>query len=117
MEFLDITADEDKLQPPPLGEVVKTMMLEAKKHKSFQALFKLQAIKNYHLVPNIRDPVTQVLLLHNLWAKVLILLIKFEVWSRMLNGFNASLPTMQENTMRTHLSLIMNEFIKPFVDI
>ena len=34
-EFLDITADEDKLQPPPLGKVVKTLMLEAKKHKSF----------------------------------------------------------------------------------
>ena len=64
-EFLNITADEDKLQPPPLSEVVKTLMLEAKKHKSFQALFKLQAIKNYlklleryHCVPNIRDPVT-----------------------------------------------------------
>ena len=64
-EFLNITADKDKLQPPPLSEVVKTLMLEAKKHKSFQALFKLQAIKNYlellkcyHHVPNIRDPVT-----------------------------------------------------------
>ena len=65
-EFLDITADENKLQPPPLGKVVKTLMLEAKKHKSFQALFKLQAIKNYlkllehyHHVPNIKDPVMQ----------------------------------------------------------
>ena len=65
-EFLNITADEDKLQPPLLGEVVKTLMLEVKKHKSFQVLFKLQAIKNYlkplkqyHCVPNIRDPVMQ----------------------------------------------------------
>ena len=59
-EFLDITADEDKLQPPPLGKVVKILMLEAKKHKSFQAIKSyLELLKHYCHVSNIRDLVTQ----------------------------------------------------------
>jgi len=39
---------------------------EAKKHQSFLALFKLQAVKNYlkllnryHHIPNIKNPITQ----------------------------------------------------------
>lgn len=66
-EFLDITADdEDELLQPPLWDVVMKLIGEAKKHQSFPALFKLQAVKNYlellnryRHIPNIKNPITQ----------------------------------------------------------
>jgi hypothetical protein len=64
--FLDMTADEDAPQLPPLGEVVKQLIDEANRHGSFTALFKLQAVKaylelheRYRLIPNIKNPVTR----------------------------------------------------------
>jgi hypothetical protein len=48
-EFLDITADDEDELPsqPPLCDVVTKLIGEAKRHQSFPALFKLQAVKNY----------------------------------------------------------------------
>ena len=45
--FLDMTADKDAPQLPPLKEVVKQLINKANKHGSFTALFKLQAVKAY----------------------------------------------------------------------
>jgi len=64
-EFLNITADdEDELPQPPLWDVVTKLIGEAKKHQSFPALFKLQAVKNYLellnrycCIPNIKNPI------------------------------------------------------------
>ncbi|KAI0244991.1 hypothetical protein BJV78DRAFT_1277581 [Lactifluus subvellereus] len=63
--FLDMTADKDTPQAP-LGEVVKQLNDEANKHKSFTALFKLQAVKaylelheRYRLIPKVTNPATR----------------------------------------------------------
>jgi len=62
--FLDMTADEDAHQAPPLGAVVKQLIKEANKHKSFTALFnykllrQLELHEQYQLIPNIKNPVT-----------------------------------------------------------
>jgi hypothetical protein len=66
-DFLDPTADdEDEAQRPAVGDVVKSLINEAKKHQSFAALFKLNAVKTYlevleryRRVPNIKNPVTR----------------------------------------------------------
>ena len=64
LSFLDPTAD-DEFDPPTLavGTLVARLIKEAKQHKSFAALFKLHAVRNYlelheryRLVPNIKNP-------------------------------------------------------------
>ena len=65
LSFLDPTAD-DEFEPPTIavGTIVAGLLKEAKQHKSFAALFKLHAVRNflelqerYRLVPNIKNPV------------------------------------------------------------
>ena len=46
-DFLDMNANENTPQAPPFAEVVKQLIKGANKHKSFTALFKLQAVKAY----------------------------------------------------------------------
>jgi len=66
VEFLDPTADdEDGFARPPVGQIINSLIAEAKKHHSFSALFKLQALKNYlellakyHINPKITNPAT-----------------------------------------------------------
>ena len=62
--FLDPTAD-DEFEPIhiPIGTVVSGLIKDATKHKSFGALFKLHAVRNYlelhkcyRLNPNIKNP-------------------------------------------------------------
>jgi hypothetical protein len=67
VEFLDPTADdEDEFARPPVGQVINSLIAEAKKHHSFSALFKLQALKNYlelhaqyHINPKITNLATR----------------------------------------------------------
>lgn len=62
--FLDPTAD-DEFEPArvPIGTVVSGLIKDATKHKSFGALFKLHAVRNYlelheryRLNPNVKNP-------------------------------------------------------------
>ena len=64
LSFLDPTAD-DEFEPPTIavGTIVAGLLKEAKQHKSFAALFKLHAVRNflelherYRLVPNTKNP-------------------------------------------------------------
>ncbi|KAG2093316.1 uncharacterized protein F5147DRAFT_657455 [Suillus discolor] len=65
--FLDPTAD-DELDPPhiPIGKVIKGLIKDTTKYKSFSAQFKLHAIRNYlelferyRQIPNIKNPAIQ----------------------------------------------------------
>ena len=123
-EFLDVTADEDKLLPPLLSKVVKTLMLEVKKHKSFQILFKLQAIKNYCellecycCVPNIRDPVMQAgLTVAKSVGKGPYFACKVQSLVTYIKWFQC-LPPNNAGKHHVHPSLLNNKFIKPFINI
>ena len=123
-EFLDITTDEDKLLPPLLSKVVKTLMLEVKKHKSFQVLFKLQAIKNYLkllecycCVPNIRDPVMQAgLTVAKSVGKGPYFACKVQSLVTYIKQFQC-LPPNNAGKHHVHPSLLNNKFIKPFINI
>jgi len=64
VSFLNPTAD-DEFEPPAIsvGIIVAGLIKDAKKHKSFAALYKLHAVRNYlelheryHRVPNIKNP-------------------------------------------------------------
>ena len=66
VQFLDPTADdEDGFARPLVGQVIVSLIAEAKKHHSLSALFKLQALKNYlellvkcHINVKIKNPAT-----------------------------------------------------------
>jgi hypothetical protein len=67
-ELLDIAADDDDDDgdKPAVGEIIKQLITAAKRHKSFTALFKLQAVNSYlELVakysrnPKIKNPRTR----------------------------------------------------------
>lgn len=67
IQFLDLTADdEDQPEHVPVAVTVKDLLAEAKKHKSFTATFKLQAVKTYlelleryRRIPNVKNPLTR----------------------------------------------------------
>jgi hypothetical protein len=66
-KLLDIAADDDddNGDKPAVGKIIKQLITAAKRHKSFTALFKLQAVNSYlELVakysrnPKIKNPCT-----------------------------------------------------------
>lgn len=47
-EWLEMTSDDElDDSPPSVGEIVNKLLKSARRHKSFIALYKLQAVKNY----------------------------------------------------------------------
>lgn len=117
--WLDPTAD-DEYEPPrvAVGVTVAELIKGANKHKSFAALFKLNAVRNYlellqhyNHVPNIKNPVTRASLgvakavgKGPYFAKLICRLVRY------IDRFH-TLPPSRAGKHQAHPSLLNNERI------